>query len=56
MFPYVIKFVSFINPKVTVSWLLLNISKSSDIKNRNKISKSGNPYRILMGINIVSLL
>ena len=56
MFPYIIRFVSFINPKVTVFWFLLNVSRSSDIKNRNKISENGDPYRILIDINIVSLL
>ena len=33
--------------------MLLNVFRSSDIKNKNKISKSGDPYRILIGIKIV---
>ena len=56
MFLYIIRFVSFINPKVTVSWLPLNVSRSSDIKNRNRIGESGDPCRIPMGVGIVSLL
>ena len=56
IFPYIIRFVLFINPRTIISWLLLNVSRSSDIKNRNKISKSGDPYRILIGVKIVSLL
>ena len=56
MFPYIIRFVSFTNPRVIVFWFLLNISRSSDIKNRNKISESGDPYRISIGVGIISLL
>ena len=56
MFSYIIRFVLSINPRVTVFWLLLNVSKSSDIKNRNKINKSRDPYGILISVNIVSLL
>ena len=55
MSPYIIRFVLSINPKTTVSWLLLNVSSSSDIKNRNKIGKRGDPYRIPIGVNIFSL-
>ena len=54
--PYIIKFVLFINPKVTVFWLLLNVSRNLDIKNRNKINKRGNLYKIPIGVNIVLLL
>ena len=53
--PYIIRFVSSINPMVTVFWLLLNVSRSSDIENRNKINESGDPYRIPIGVNIISL-
>jgi hypothetical protein len=35
--------------------LLSNVSKSSNIKKRNKIGKRGDPYKILVGISIVSL-
>ena len=56
IFPYIIRFVLSINPKVTVFWLLLNISRSSDIKNKNKISESGDPYKIPIGVGIISLL
>ena len=56
MFPYIIRFVLSINPRATISWLLLNVSRSSDIKNRNKINKSGDPYGIFIGVGIVSLL
>jgi hypothetical protein len=54
--PYIIRFISSINPKATVSWLPLNISRSLDIKNRNNISERGDPYRIPMGVNITLLL
>ena len=54
--PYIIRFISSINPRATISWLLLNVSSSLDIKKRNRISKRGNPYRIPVGISIVSLL
>jgi hypothetical protein len=53
--PYVIRFVSSTNPKATVSWLPLNVSRSSDIKNRNNIGERGDPCGILMGVGIVSL-
>ena len=56
VFPYIIRFVLFINPKVTVFWLLLNISRSLDIKNRNKINESGDPCGIPIGVKIVLLL
>ena len=56
IFPYIIRFVSSINPKATVSQLLLNVSSNSHIKNKNRISNRGNPYRIPMGVSIVSLL
>ena len=36
--PHVIRFVSSTNPKAIVSWLLLNVSKSSDMKNKNRIA------------------
>ena len=52
MFPYIIRFVLSINPKVIISWLLLNVSSSSDIKKRNRISNRGNPYKIPIGVNI----
>ena len=54
--PYIIRFVLFINPKATVSWLLLNVSSSSDIKKRNKIDKRGDPFRIPVGVSIFLLL
>ena len=54
--PYIIRFVSSINPKATISWLLSNISSSLDIKNRNRIGKRGDPYRIPVSISIFSLL
>ena len=44
-----------INPKAIVFWLLLNVSSSSDIKNRNKISERGDPYRMPMGVGIFLL-
>ena len=49
---YIIRFVLFINPRAIVFWLLLNVSSSLDIKNRNKISERGDPYRMPIGINI----
>ena len=55
MFPYVIRFVLFTNPKAIVSWLLLNVSRSSDIKNRNRIGESGDPCGIPVGVGIISL-
>ena len=55
MSPYIIRFISSINPRATVSWFSLNISRSSDIKNRNKISESGDPYGIPIGVSIISL-
>ena len=55
MFPYIIRFVSSINPKATVSWFLLNVSRSSDIKNRNRIGESGDPCGIPIGVGIISL-
>ena len=56
MFFYIIRFVLFINPKATVSELLLNVSSSLDIKNRNRIGDRGNPYKIPKVVGIVSLL
>ena len=53
---YIIRFVLFINPRAIVFWLLLNVSSSLDIKNRNKISERGDPYRMPIGVNIFSLL
>ena len=41
---------------MTVFWFLLNVSRSLDIKNKNKINKSGDPYRIPIGVSIISLL
>ena len=55
IFPYIIRFILSTNPKATVSSLLLNISSSSNIKNRNKINNRGDPYRMPVGININSL-
>ena len=54
--PYVIRFVSSTNPRATVSWLPSNVSSSLDIKNRNRIGKRGDPYRMPIGISIFSLL
>jgi len=54
--PYVIRFISSINPRATVLWLLLNVSSSLDIKKRNRIGNRGDPYRIPVGVGIVSLL
>ena len=45
-----------INPRATVFWLLLNVSSSLNIKNRNKIGERGDPYRIPIGVKIVLLL
>ena len=56
VFPYIIRFVLFIKPKAIISWLLLYISSSSDIKKRNRISNKGNPYRIPIGVSISLLL
>ena len=56
VFPYIIRFISLINPRAIISWLLLNISSSSDIKKRNKIGERGNFYRILIGVGINLLL
>ena len=56
IFPHIIRFVLSINPKATISWLLLNVSSSLEIKNRNRIGKRGDPYRIPIGISIISLL
>ena len=56
VFPYIIRFILSINPRATISQLLLNISSSLDIKNRNRISNRGNPYRIPIGISIILLL
>jgi len=53
--PYIIRFISSTNPKATISWLLLNVSSSLDIKKRNRISKRGDPYRIPIGVSIISL-
>ena len=52
---YIIRFVLFINFRAIISWLLLNISSSLDIKKRNKISNRGNPYKIPIGVSISSL-
>jgi len=56
VFPYIIRFILLINLRAIISWLLLNISSSSDIKKRNRISKRGDPYRIPIGISINLLL
>jgi hypothetical protein len=53
--PHVIRFVSSTNPRATVSWLLSNVSSSSDIKKRNRIGERGDPYGIPVGVGIVSL-
>ena len=53
--PYIIRFILSINPRATILWLLLNVSNSLDIKKRNRISERGDPYRIPMGVSIVSL-
>jgi hypothetical protein len=53
--PYIIRFILSINPRATILWLLLNVSSSLDIKKRNRISKRGDPYRIPMGVSIISL-
>jgi hypothetical protein len=55
VFPYIIRFVSSIKPRAIISWLLLNISSSLDIKKRNRISERGNPCRIPVGVSIGSL-
>jgi hypothetical protein len=54
--PYIIRFVLFINSSVTIFWLLLNVSSSLNIKNRNRIGERGNPYGIPVGVSIFSLL
>ena len=56
IFPYIIRFILSTNPRATVSWLLLNVSSGLNIKNRNRFSKRGNPYRIPIGVGIISLL
>ena len=53
---YIIRFVLFTNPRAIVSQLLLNISRSLNIKNRNKIGKREDPYKIPIGVNIFLLL
>ena len=52
---YIIRFILSINFRAIVSWLLLNVSSNSDIKNRNKIGKRGDPCGMPIGINIFSL-
>ena len=54
--PHIIKFVSSTNPKAIVSWLLLNVSKSLNMKNKNRIGNKGDPYGIPVSVNIGSLL
>ena len=54
--PYAIKFVLFINLKAIVSWLLLNILKSLNIKNKNRINNRGDFYKISISVNIRLLL
>ena len=53
--PYIIRFISSINPRATISQLPSNVFRSLDIKNKNNISERGDPYRIPVGISIVSL-
>ena len=55
MFPYIIRFVLSINLRAIVSQSLLNVSSNLDIKNRNKIGKRGDPYRMPIGVSIFSL-
>ena len=50
-----IRFVLSINPRATVSWLLLNVSSNSDIMNRNKIDERGDRCRMPIGIGIFLL-
>ena len=54
--PYIIKFVLSINPKAIVSWLLLNILKSSNMKNKNRINDRGDFCGIPVGVGIRLLL
>jgi len=54
--PHIIRFVLSTNFKAIVFWLLLNISKSLDMKNRNKIGDRGDLCGILVGVNIGLLL
>ena len=56
IFPYIMRFVLSINPKAIIFYLLLNVSSSLDMKNRNRISNRGNPYKIPKVIGIVLLL
>ena len=53
--PYIIRFILSINLRATASWLLLSVSSSLDIKKRNRISKRGDPYRMPIGVSIISL-
>ena len=53
MFSYIIRFVLSINPRATVSWLPLNVSRSSDIKNRNRIGESRDLCGMPVGVSQV---
>jgi hypothetical protein len=53
--PHVIRFVSSTNPRATVSWLPSNVSRSSDMKNKNNIGERGDRCGIPVGVGIVSL-
>jgi len=50
--PYVIRFVLFTNFKTIVFWLPLNVLKSSDIKNKNRIDNRGDPCKMPIGVSI----
>jgi len=50
--PYIIRFILSTNPKAIISWLPLNVLKSSDIKNKNRIDNRGDLCGMLVGIGI----
>ena len=52
--PHIIKFILFTNPNAIVFWLLLNVLKNSDMKNKNRINDRGNLCRIPVGVGIRS--
>ena len=56
MLPYIIRFVLSTNLYAIVSWLLLSVLRSLDIKNKNRIGNRGDFCGIPVGVGIGSLL